>query len=224
MIGTIIAGIAGAGSAIAGLTQQDRAARERKKGIARQRAAKEAWYTRNYYQDYMNTLEAQNAINRLRNAWADRTQQERARQAVTGGTAEQAQAVAEVGGKAMAEAMGTLAAQGQQNKAAIDAQNLAMESNLSAQEAALAEAKEQAASNLISNGISVATSALNGYEPKAKAVQAPAQETAPVRAATTNTNINTPGIVGKEAGINPDLIVPENEEEYMFYGKKGLIR
>lgn len=160
-------------SGIYGASQQRKAAREQRREMARQRAANEAWYTRNYYQDYLNTVEAQNALKRYRNAWAEQTQQARARQAVTGGTPEQAQAVAEAGGEAMGNVMGTLAAQGQQNRQAIDAQKLAMDTNLSQQQAAIAEAEQQAGANLINSGIAVATSALQGYEPKEKITPPP---------------------------------------------------
>lgn len=153
-------------SGIFGASQQRKAAREQRRQLARQRAANDAWYKRNYYQDYLNTVEAQNALKRYRNAWAEQAQQARARQAVTGGTPEQAQAVAEAGGEAMGNAMGTLAAQGQQNRQAIDAQKLAMDTNLSQQQMAIAEAEQQASANLINNGIAVATSALQGFEPK----------------------------------------------------------
>lgn len=168
MIGAIAGAVGGLASGIFGASQQRKAAREQRRQLARQRAANDAWYKRNYYQDYLNTVEAQNALKRYRNAWAEQAQQARARQAVTGGTPEQAQAVAEAGGEAMANAMGTLAAQGQQNRQAIDAQKLAMDTNLSQQQMAIAEAEQQAGANLINSGIAVATSALQGYEPKEK--------------------------------------------------------
>ena len=168
MIGAIIGGVAGLAGSLIGAGAQRRAARKQEKELAKQRAANEAWYKRNYYQDYLNTVEAQNALKRVENAWAERTREARARQAVTGGTPEQAQAVAEAGGEAMGDMVGNLAAQGQQNKAAIDAQKLQMDANISAQESALAEAREQAGANLLSNGIGVATSALQGMNLKAK--------------------------------------------------------
>lgn len=164
MIGTIIGAIGGIASGIYGASQSKAAAREQKKELARQRAANEAWYKRNYYQDYLNTVEVQNALKGYRKAWDDQVNQARARQAVTGGTAEQAQAVAEAGGEAIGNVMGTLAAKGQQNKQAIDAQKLAMDTNLSNQQAALAEANQQAGMNLAMNGMNVAASALAGYK------------------------------------------------------------
>lgn len=139
-------------------------AKEQEAELARQRAANEAWYNRNYYQDYLNTVQAQNALKQYRNAWAERTKEARARQAISGGTPEQAQAVAEAGGEAMGNIVGNLAAQGEQNKAAIDAQKLAMDNNLSQQAAQIAEARQQAASNLMSSGASMLTSGLQAMD------------------------------------------------------------
>lgn len=190
-------------SGIFGASQQRKAAREQRRELARQRAANEAWYNRNYYQDYLNTVEAQNALKRYRNAWAEQTQQARARQAVTGGTPEQAQAVAEAGGEAMGNVMGTLAAQGQQNKQAIDAQKLAMDTNLSQQQAAIAEAEQQASANLINNGIAVATSALQGLELKG-ATEAPTEQIQMPKADTSHIDY------ANETGLLPNKIKPLN--------------
>ena len=168
MIGAIIGAAAGLGSTIYGVVQQRKAARKQEQELAKQRAANEAWYNRSYYQDYMNTVEAQNAVKRYRDAWDEQARQARARQAITGGTPEQAQAVAEAGGEAMGDMMGNLAAQGQQNRQAIDAQKLAVDTNVSQQQMAIEEQRQQAAANLVNNGINVATSALQSMDPKAK--------------------------------------------------------
>lgn len=148
-ITSAVLGAAGAGY---GAWKSADEAKKQEAELARQRAAGEAWYNRNYYQDYLNTVEAQNALKRVRNAWDERTREARARQAITGGTPEQAQAVAEAGGEAMGETVGNLAAQGQQNKAAIDAQKLAMDTNLSQQAAQIAENRQQAAQQLMAGG------------------------------------------------------------------------
>ena len=168
MIGALIGAAAGLGSTIYGVAQQRKAARKQEQELAKQRAANEAWYKRSYYQDYMNTVEAQNAVKRYRDAWDEQARQARARQAITGGTPEQAQAVAEAGGEAMGDMMGNLAAQGQQNRQAIDAQKLAVDTNVSQQQMAIEEQRQQAAANLVNNGINVATSALQSMDPKAK--------------------------------------------------------
>ena len=163
VIGIIGAGV-GLASSLYGAHKSAKAAEEQENELAKQRAANEAWYNRNYYQDYLNTVEAQNALKRVRNAWDERTREARARQAITGGTAEQAQAVAEAGGEAMGETVGNLAAQGQQNKAAIDAQKLAMDTNLSQQAAQIAENSQQAAQQLMAGGASMLTSGLQAMD------------------------------------------------------------
>lgn len=195
MIGAIVGAAGGLASGIFGAAQQRKAAREQRRELARQRAANDAWYKRNYYQDYLNTVEAQNALKRYRNAWAEQTQQARARQAVTGGTPEQAQAVSEAGGEAMGNVMGTLAAQGQQNRQAIDAQKLAMDANISQQQAAIAEAEQQAGANLINSGIAVATSALQGFEPKGASVVKASADAVPGSEAAV--------AAGRDTRINP---------------------
>lgn len=180
----LVAGLGGLAVAGYGAHKQSKAAKEAKDELAKQeatdraelkkqRAATEAWYNRNYYQDYLNTIEAQNALKRYRKAWDEQVQQARARQAVSGGTPEQAQAVAEAGGEAMGDMIGNLAAAGQQDRQAIDAQKLAMDMNLSdkslelsnnisQQRMAIANQEQQAGANLINNGIGVATGAISG--------------------------------------------------------------
>jgi hypothetical protein len=221
MIGTIIGAIGGIASGIYGASQARTAARERRRELARQKATDEAWYNRNYYQDYLNTVEAQNALKEYRKAWDDQVNQARARQAVTGGTAEQAQAVAEAGGEAMGNVMGTLAAKGQQNKQAIDAQKLAMDTNLSNQQAALAEANQQAGMNLAMNGMNVAASALAGYKgDKAEVPVKTASETVP--------GMENAVAAGRETRINPTsyttpIVTPEPELTQEEKNWKGLI-
>ena len=163
VVGLIGAGV-GLASTLYGAHKSATEAKKQEQELVRSRAANEAWYNRNYYQDYLNTVQAQNALKQYRNAWAERTKEARARQAISGGTPEQAQAVAEAGGEAMGNMVGNLAAQGQQDRAAIDAQKLAMDNNLSQQQAAIAEARQQAASNLMSSGASLIASGLQGVD------------------------------------------------------------
>ncbi len=194
-----------------GAYKDAKSAKEQEKELARQRAANEAWYNRNYYQDYLNTVEAQNALKRVRNAWEERTREARARQAITGGTPEQAQAVAEAGGEAMGETVGNLAAQGQQNKAAIDAQKLAMDTNLSQQAAQIAENRQAAAQQLMAGGASMITSGLQSLGGKANKAASPtitATDTAPGAEAAV--------AAGRETRINPTsyvapMVTPETK-------------
>lgn len=158
ILGAIGLGL-GVASAVKGALDARKAAREKKEAISRQKSKNEAWYKRNYYEDYLNSVAANNAIKRVRDSWSEANREARARQAVAGGTPEQAAAVAEAGGEAMANTVGTLAAQGEANKRAVDAQKQAMDANIAAQEGAIADAQQQAGMNLVENGIGVATSA-----------------------------------------------------------------
>jgi hypothetical protein len=140
---------------------------------------------------------------------------------ISGGTPEQAQAVAEAGGEAMSELMGNLAAQGEQRKENLDAMKMQMDNNLSQQEAQIAANRQQAAANLMSGGAGLMTSSLQAMDTKAGASKAPKVETptaevpATVVPESSSTRVNAPDVVGKEAGINPGLVVPENE----YYSK-----
>ena len=163
----------GLASGIFGASEARRAARERRKAIAREKAANEAWYNREYYQDYLNTVRGQNAIKAYRNAISENAREARARAAVSGGTAEQAAAVAAAGNEAMGNVIGNIAAQGEQDRAAIGAQKIAMDANIAQQEAALADAEQAAGAGLINSGIGVATSALQGLAGAGNSVVAP---------------------------------------------------
>jgi hypothetical protein len=246
VIGLVGAGI-GLASSLFGAAKSAREAKKQEEELARQKASNEAWYNRNYYQDYLNTVEAQNALKRVRNAWAERTREARARQAITGGTAEQAQAVAEAGGEAMGETVGNLAARGQQNKAAIDAQKLAMDNNLSQQQMAINEARQTAASNLMSNGASMITSGLQAMDGGIKkAAVSPKVDVAPagipkqnvdIELPKTVENLSVPGGTAPAAGMIqpaaktevPNLVVagrgkeagiyPDHREEDEYYSK-----
>lgn len=207
-----IALAAGAAGATKGALDARKAARERRKQISEQKAKNEAWYARNYHEDYLNSVAANNAIKRVRDSWSDATREARARQAVSGGTPEQAAAVAEAGGEAMANTVGTLAAQGESNKRAIDAQKQAMDANIAAQEGAIADAEQQAGMNLVENGIGVATSAAQMFG--AKKAPAPKKEPKPVVDAIPGSEAAV--AVGRETRINPTsyttpIVTPSEE-------------
>ena len=208
VLGLIGAGV-GLASTLYGAHKGAKSAKEQEAELARQRAANEAWYNRNYYQDYLNTVEAQNALKLYKNAWAERTKEARARQAITGGTPEQAQAVAEAGGEAMGNMVGNLAAKGQQDKAAIDAQKLAMDNNLSAQAMQIAENRQTAASNLVSNSANMITSGLqaaaDGWMAGKEAAQKAAGATTQALARNSQLQLNGVKPLGEVETPIPDF-------------------
>lgn len=216
---------AGAAGATKGALDARKAARERRKQISEQKAKNEAWYARNYHEDYLNSVAANNAVKRVRDSWSDATREARARQAVAGGTPEQAAAVAEAGGEAMANTVGNLAAQGEANKRAIDAQKQAMDANIAAQEGALADAEQQAGMNLVDNGIGVATSAAQMFgakkEPKpvADAVAGAIPGSEAAVAAGRETRINPPSYT--TAIVTPSKELSQEEKNVLGVTQRG---
>lgn len=159
-----VGAIAGLAATAIGAAQQKKAAENQEKLLKEQQEKQEAWYNRNYYQDYLNTVEGQNAIKRYKDLWAERTREARARQVISGGTPEQAAAVAEAGAEGLGNMMGNLAAQGAARKQQVDAQMLGLDANLRNQRGAIEEARQQAGANLMSNGIGTMTSSLQGMD------------------------------------------------------------
>lgn len=194
-----------------GANDQRKAAAANRAEIARQRAANEAWYARNYYRDYLNSVQAQNAMKKVRQAWADEVQKSRGRQAVTGGTTEQAAAVAEVGGKAIADTIGDLAAKGEQDKRAIDAQKQAFDAGISEQRQQMYAQEQAAGANMFNNGAGLA---ISGAQALAAGLSTPKAPT-PTATPTTTEIGAVPGydaavIAGRQAhgiGVEPEAPV-----------------
>ena len=90
MLGAILGTAAGLASGIFGGIKSAKAAREQQRLINEQEAKNEAWYNRNYYQNYMDSAEAQAAMKRVENTLKKQTQEARATAAVTGETPEAA--------------------------------------------------------------------------------------------------------------------------------------
>lgn len=148
------------GGGIFGSRKARRAAKRERELLRQKEAANEAWYARNYHEDYLNSVEAQNALRRTREAWNDRLSRERGRQAVTGGTPEQMARVHEAGGEAYGETVAALAAQGSANKRAVDARKAEMDNDVLTARSAIANAEQQAGQNLVSNSINTGVAAL----------------------------------------------------------------
>lgn len=166
-IAGIIAGVSAIGGLVGGITGSSEAAaaaREQKRLLREQKARNEAWYRRNYYEDYLNSVEAQAALKRVGDAWRERTQEARARQAVTGGTPEQAAAIAEAGGNAFGNTAMGLAAQGAAARREVDAQKAQMDADIAAQQAGIASAEQQGSMQLAQNGMSLVANALSSFE------------------------------------------------------------
>ena len=162
--GLVSSGVGAVQSAVANKKMEKQNARM----AAEQKARNEAWYNRNYYQDYLNSVEGQNAIKKARDLWAEQTREARARQVISGGTPAQAAAVAEAGAEAMGNTISNLAAQGQANKQQVDAMKLNMDNSVAQMEHdAMVQSynnKMANAKNLMQSGMSAVSNGLQNSE------------------------------------------------------------
>ena len=71
-----------------GMAQAAKARRQQQALINKQAASNEAWYQRNYYQNYLESSEARSAMKRVEYTLRRRSQQAEGQAAVTGATRE----------------------------------------------------------------------------------------------------------------------------------------
>ena len=102
--------------------------------MANARAAEQAWYKRNYYNDYFNSSMARAAMKRVEDTLSKNSGQNRAYAAVTGATPETTLAQNEQGLNTMESMMTNLAAQESDRRSSVDAQHLQNQSSLYEQE------------------------------------------------------------------------------------------
>ena len=102
--------------------------------MANARAAEQAWYKRNYYNDYFNSSMARAAMKRVEDTLSKNSRQNRAYAAVTGATPETTLAQNEQGLNTAESMMTNLAAQESDRRSSVDAQHLQNQSSLYEQE------------------------------------------------------------------------------------------
>ena len=163
IIGAISLGAGLLGGAAGAIGSRKAAEREREL-LQKRRAANDAWYARNYYGDYLNTAEASNAINRMKETLRERSQAARAREAVTGATPEMAVAQESESNKSMAELMGGLAARGDAYRRDVDTRKMQMDAATDATEAAMRSAQQGANAQLTSAGLNAIKSGLSQFD------------------------------------------------------------
>lgn len=161
MITAAIGLAGGLASGILGASKAAKAAREQQRIIAQQKAKNDAWYNRNYYQNYLDTKEAQSAIKRVEETMRRRNQDAQAQAAITGGTQESVIAQQANDQKLMGDVMEKLASRGDAMKQQVNAQYQAMDNNIMQQQMAQKQANEAGGSDLMNNGLGMIGSALS---------------------------------------------------------------
>jgi hypothetical protein len=130
--------------------------------MANARAAEQAWYKRNYYNDYFNSSMARAAMKRVEDTLSKNSRQNRAYAAVTGATPETTLAQNEQGLNTAESMMTNLAAQESGRRSSVDAQHLQNQSSLYNQELKNLEYDDTGGDPDLIGGLSLIHKAIEG--------------------------------------------------------------
>lgn len=166
MIGAILGAVGGLASGIFGGIKSAKAAREQHRLINEQESKNNAWYNRNYYQNYMESAEAQAAMKRVENTLKKQNQEARATAAVMGSTPEAAVAQQQANNEILDNTATGLAAQATQRKMQVDAANQQNQNAILNARLGQSQMNEQGGAQLMSNGLGLIGSAFSMYDKK----------------------------------------------------------
>lgn len=166
MIGAILGAVGGLASGIFGGIKSAKAAREQQRLINEQESKNNAWYNRNYYQNYMESAEAQAAMKRVENTLKKQNQEARATAAVMGSTPEAAVAQQQANNEILDNTATGLAAQATQRKTQVDAANQQNQNAILNARLGQSRMNEQGGAQLMSNGLGLIGSAFSMYDKK----------------------------------------------------------
>lgn len=156
----------GLASGIFGGIKSAKAAREQQRLINEQESKNNAWYNRNYYQNYMESAEAQAAMKRVENTLKKQNQEARATAAVMGSTPEASVAQQQANNEILDNTATGLAAQATQRKMQVDAANQQNQNAILNARLGQSQMNEQGGAQLMSNGLGLIGSAFSMYEKK----------------------------------------------------------
>lgn len=166
MIGAILGAVGGLASGIFGGIKSAKAAREQQRLINEQESKNNAWYNRNYYQNYMESAEAQAAMKRVEKTLKKQNQEARATAAVMGSTPEAAVAQQQANNEILDNTATGLAAQATQRKMQVDAANQQNQNAILNARLGQSQMNEQGGAQLMSNGLGLIGSAFSMYDKK----------------------------------------------------------
>lgn len=166
MIGAILGAVGGLASGIFGGIKSAKAAREQQRLINEQESKNNAWYNRNYYQNYMESAEAQAAMKRVENTLKKQNQEARATAAVMGSTPEASVAQQQANNEILDNTATGLAAQATQRKMQVDAANQQNQNAILNARLGQSQMNEQGGAQLMSNGLGLIGSAFSMYDKK----------------------------------------------------------
>lgn len=144
-----------AGMGVLGAIKGAKAREKQRLAIGAQEAKDNAWYDRNYYQNYMDSTMGRSAMKRVEDTLRRNNAANRAAAIVNGSTPEAALAQQEANNQALANAAENLAARGDSMRMQVDAMNQANQRNTQAQKMQQYQADETGAGQLMNNGFNV---------------------------------------------------------------------
>ena len=130
--------------------------------MANARAAEQAWYKRNYYNDYFNSSMARAAMKRVEDTLSKNSRQNRAYAAVTGATPEISLASNEQGLNTMDNIVTNLAAQESDRRTSVDAQHLQNQMSLDNQQLSNLRYDDSGGDSELLGGMSLIERAIEG--------------------------------------------------------------
>lgn len=112
MWGAIASAAIGLGSSIAGAIKGRQEAKRQRRELKKQQDAENEWYARNYYQNYLDSAEAQSAIKRVNDTINRRNEQNAAAAKINGSTPEAVMAAQEANNELLSDTISGLAQHG----------------------------------------------------------------------------------------------------------------
>lgn len=167
-----ITGGLGLAQSIYGGIKSAKAAREQKKLLNQRQAQNDAWYNKNYYQDYMDRSDSKAAMNRVTSFMDRRTKQADATAAVTGATPEQVMAQKEQANTALAQTVGSIAQNADTYKDQVQGRYDNVNNSILQGQMQQYQMDEQGGANLAASGVGMMGSALNNFPVKDTAPRA----------------------------------------------------
>lgn len=164
MLGAVISGAIGVGSMITNAIAGSRAAKRAEARIAQEKQDNENWYNRRYNEDATQRADAQRIITQTNDAIKRRNQASQGTQAVMGGTDASTAATQQANAEGMANAVSSIAAQGEARKDNIENQYLANKRNITNQQNALDESKANNIANIAQTALSTGASIANSLD------------------------------------------------------------
>lgn len=151
---------AGLASGVYGMIKSANAVKEQKKALENATSRENAWYNRNYYQNYVDSSESQAAIKRVEDTLKRRNQAAAGTAAITGATPEAVVAQQESSQELMSDTVANLAARGNARKDQIDAVHQQNVNNLDLQKMGQMQADEAGAASYAGAGLGLVGTAL----------------------------------------------------------------